>query len=154
MIAGIYHVNVNVVDLDRSISFYEMIGFRLVKQLGEHQSKELALGLGVPGAHIRAALLRIGNEPRATYLDLVQWLSREHHRLESPHVANGPGIARLSLLTNDIASEYERLCADGVEFLSPPVSFNDQTRFCLFRDPDGVLLQLIERGPKSGHHSE
>ena len=40
--------------------------------------------------------------------------------------------------------EYERLKADGVEFLSEPLFMGGHTKFVCFKDPDGTIIELLE----------
>jgi catechol 2,3-dioxygenase-like lactoylglutathione lyase family enzyme len=54
------------------------------------------------------------------------------------------GINRIALWTIDLIGEYERLRADGVEFLSDPQIMGDHTRFVCLKDPDGTIIELIE----------
>ena len=35
MIKSVFHVNINVTDFDRSLSFYEMLSFKVILNLGE-----------------------------------------------------------------------------------------------------------------------
>lgn len=42
MIEGIFHININVTDFERSLEFYRMLGFRIALDLGETNGGELA----------------------------------------------------------------------------------------------------------------
>src|SRR5471030_2219512 len=70
-----FHVNVNVTDLDRSIAFYRLFGFEVVfrQALDPETSRRTALAFGRERNDAEYALMRIGDDPRATCLDLVQW---------------------------------------------------------------------------------
>ena len=35
MVKGIYHINVNVTNFERSLAFYQLLGFQVVRDLGE-----------------------------------------------------------------------------------------------------------------------
>ena len=39
MIKSVFHVNINVTDFDRSLSFYEMLGFKVILDLGEARTR-------------------------------------------------------------------------------------------------------------------
>jgi catechol 2,3-dioxygenase-like lactoylglutathione lyase family enzyme len=72
-----------------------------------------------------------------------------------PHRANTLGIWRLALATADIDADVAALAGAGVRCLSEPVEMSmgpglPVLRFVLFPDPDGTMLELIERPAPSG----
>src|SRR5690242_21725127 len=73
MIESIFHVNVNVTNFERSIEFYKLLGFKVILDLGEVGSKKLSEGLRMPDGRGRAVLMILGDDPRATRLDLIEW---------------------------------------------------------------------------------
>jgi catechol 2,3-dioxygenase-like lactoylglutathione lyase family enzyme len=58
------------------------------------------------------------------------------------------GIARIALLTSDLAADVQVLKSQGVEFISEPVLLETPqapaTRFVCFKDPDGTVLEFVE----------
>ena len=66
MVKGIFHLNVNVTDFERSLEFYKRLGFKVVRDLGEGGNKYLERGLGFQRPVSRAALLMIGEDKHAT----------------------------------------------------------------------------------------
>ncbi|MGH7806412.1 MAG: VOC family protein, partial [Candidatus Binatia bacterium] len=72
-VLGIYHLNVNVSNLERSRAFYERLGFRVVETFHEDGNPDLDRGLGLERSHTDALFLRLGDDPRSTLIDLVQW---------------------------------------------------------------------------------
>ena len=46
--------------------------------------------------------------------------------------------------------QVQALQAAGVEFLSEPVAMGPGVRFCCFRDPDGMVLELIDFSGSKG----
>ncbi len=60
MVKGIYHININVTNFERSLAFYELLGFRIVRDLGEVGNTYLERGLQMPQLRGRAALLQCG----------------------------------------------------------------------------------------------
>ncbi len=145
-IKSIFHINVNCRDLDRSRAFYESLGFRGVLDLPEGGQADMLRGLGLaPTARARAVIMMLDPaSPRSTRLDLIEWTEPPTHGAALPDLAH-VGAARIALWTKGIDQEYERLRAEGVEFLSEPVDMNG-TRFCCFKDPDGTILELIDFG--------
>ncbi len=39
MIKSVFHVNINVKDFDRSLAFYQMLGFKVILDIGEGPNK-------------------------------------------------------------------------------------------------------------------
>ena len=72
----------------------------------------------------------------------------------APPAANTVGIWRMALATEDIDADVAALTAAGVRCLSDPVEMSmgpglPLLRFVLFPDPDGTMLELIQR-PAAG----
>ena len=145
-IKSIFHVNVNCTDFERSKAFYENLGFQVVMDLKEGGHPEMLRGLALPSdGSGRAAIMMLNpDDTRQARLDLIQWSSPPTHGEPQDNLAH-VGAARIALWTKDIDEEYERLKADGVEFLSEPVDMGT-ARFCCFKDPDGTILELIDFG--------
>lgn len=138
----IYHVNVNCTNLERSLAFYQMLGF---KEAIDIPAGDIP-GLGLRPAVCRAKLLRLGDDPRGTLIDLIEWQTPTPHG--TPYADLGhTGIARLCLRVKGITAMVAELKAQGVRFISEPVSpglvGNRQTFVC-FYDPDGTVLELME----------
>jgi len=149
-IKAIFHVNVNCSDLDVSRPFYENLWFQTVLDLPTGGDEQLAEGLGMPGCQGRAAIMMLDpSEGRQARLDLIEWTEPLDRRPPYEHLAH-LGINRIALWTIGLDEEYERLKADGVEFLSEPLFMGGHTKFVCFKDPDGTIIELIEfhRNPR------
>jgi catechol 2,3-dioxygenase-like lactoylglutathione lyase family enzyme len=138
----IYHVNINCTNLERSLAFYEMLGFREVIDIPAGRLP----GLGMDPAIGRAKLLRLGEEPRSTLIDLIEWHTPRPHG--TPYADLGhTGIARLCLRVKGLAAMVADLESHGVRFISEPVSpglAGGKQTFVCFYDPDGTVLELME----------
>ena len=147
MIKSIFHININVKDFERSLAFYKMLGFKVVLNIGEGANPANDKGLGIPNSVARAALLVLGDDPRATRIDLIEWKQPQTEGEPYPHLYH-TGAARIALFTKGIDEEYERLKGEGVEFVSEPVTMRFPngagSKFFCFKDPDGTYLELIE----------
>lgn len=150
-IKDVFHVNVNCTNLERSRAFYELVGFKVVTDLGLGGSPSMLEGLGLPaGGKGRALLMMLEpDKPRGTRLDLIEWVEPATHGEAQSDLAH-VGVARIALWTIGIDEEVERLRAGGIEFLSPVVTMGkgNPTRFVCFKDPDGTVLELIDFGVK------
>ena len=59
------------------------------------------------------------------------------------------GAAHLAFVVSDIHSAYEALRADGVHFLSAPNTDRYGELWVYLRDPDGIVLELMQPRPDS-----
>lgn len=143
MIKGIFHININVTNFERSLEFYKLLGFQVVKNLGEGGNKYFERGLQIPHPIGRAALLMLGDNKYATRIDLIEWKSPKTEGKPYPHLYHA-GICRIALWTDNLQEIYEQLKATGTEFLSEPQLMGDGSSFVCFKDPDGTILELIQ----------
>jgi glyoxylase I family protein len=147
MIKSIFHININVTDFERSLAFYQMLGFKVVLNIGEGPNKANDVGLNIPNSVARAALLSLSDDPRATRIDLIEWKQPRTEGAPYPHLYHA-GAARIALFTKNLDEEYARLKAKGVAMVSEPVTIRFGSKagakFFCFKDPDGTFLELIE----------
>ena len=147
MFKRFFHVNICVSDMERSIQFYERIGFTKVGDFmlgGGEPGIGVALGLAVK--QLRGVFMRLNDDPNAPVLDLVQFVDPPHQGKPYPTL-NNIGICRIAFLVDDITSVYEKLQALDVEFIAPLNMFDgprgSKIGVVCFKDPDGTVLELI-----------
>jgi len=146
-ITGLVHVNVNCSDFERSLAFYEMLGFELLMEAPETNTPEVAAAVGLEPYRIRAALMRLKDARFPFVIDLIEW---KHPSDASPPYErlNHLGIARIAMASSDLDGDMARLQAEGVEFISEPATVpwegGPDSRFVCFKDPDGSVLELVE----------
>jgi len=145
-ITGMVHVNVNCSDYERSLRFYETLGFRVLWEVPEVSSAEVAAAVGMPPYKVRGALLALSSGP-STLIDLLEWKDPRDDAAPYPHLYH-LGLARIALNTTDLDADVAELESHGVEFLSEPARLDgpggSETRFVCFKDPDGTVLELVE----------
>jgi methylmalonyl-CoA epimerase len=144
MIRRISHVGIVVADLESSLRLYERL-FHL-----EPSAKVDALG-----GKVRAAFIPIGDSE----IELLQPLDPELPLGEHLR-SRGPGIHHISLATDDIESEVERLKKEGVAFDREKPTIGAHGIKIIFTVPestDGIAIELMEnsvpskRSGVSGH---
>ena len=145
-IKGLVHVNINCSDFDRSLKFYELLGFQKVFDVPPKNSIEVAAAVGMPPYPVKGALLLLNSET-PFMLDLLEWQEPSDNSPPYPHLYH-LGLARIALRTDDLDSDVTFLKSQGVAFLSEPATVKldgrPETRFVCFKDPDGTILELVE----------
>jgi len=150
-IGGIFHVNMNCENFERSRAFYERVGFQMILEFPEGEYPDVGRGLGVGRHRVKGALMMIGSDPSATFLDLLEWIEPKHEPRSRPALTE-TGVHRLALRTTAFEDEVERLRQAGMSFVNEPITVVGPTgqsgRFVCFPDPDGNMLELLEVGPQ------
>ena len=145
MLNGIFHINVTVRDLDRSIKFYEDLGFEAVNVLTQ-EGTDIAADLGMRVNKMRVAFMRLRDDPDYPVVDLLQFIDPPSQG-EAYAALNNVGVGRIAFTVNDIDKAYEELNAKNVEFLSAIVRKDlgdSKIGVVCFKDPDGTVLELIQ----------
>jgi len=143
------HANINCSDLEQSIIFYENLGFTAVMASDSEVTAEFAEGLGfdVPYTLSYAQLIH----KDGSLIDLIQW--EVPYDDEAPYSnVNHLGIARITLQSTNLDADIGILEGKGVEFFSDPASIDrpfGTERFVCFKDPDGTIIEIVERGGSS-----
>jgi catechol 2,3-dioxygenase-like lactoylglutathione lyase family enzyme len=146
MIRHVIHININVSDLERSVEFYEGLGFAVNHVLADDPDAPLGALMHFGGRTTRGAVMSLGEDRlTSTKIELIEPVdppAEPQGELPESRV----GFSRLALRTKNLIPFYEKLKAAGVEFLSAPIEIDvvGAKRYVLFRDPDGTLLELIE----------
>jgi len=144
-VLGLYHVNINVSNLERSRAFYEMLGFRVVDEFAQAGVAELDRGLGYDYTNCRALFMAIGRNRFETVLDIVEWNEpKSEHRGLRLHDIGAP---RIALRVKHVDKLVEVLAKQGVEFISETQQLNflkRKARFACCRDPDGMVVEFVE----------
>lgn len=149
LISGFVHAQINVSDLERSISFYEMLGFEVISK-GTIKDPGVFAVLGLGGTRMRGAFLRIpGRSTKVTpMIDMIQFIDPPPDG--TPYrTLNHLGIARLCFQVDDIVAAAARLQAQGVELVGPIGELVTKgggmtSKVLCFRDPDGTVLEYAQ----------
>ena len=146
-VTGLVHVNINCSDFDRSLKFYELLGFQRAIEVPAQNTPEVAAAVGMPPYTVKGALLILKNAKVPLMLDLLEWQDPSDDAAPYPHLYH-LGIARVALASDDLDADIAALKSQGVEFLSEPATVRLEgqpaTRFVCFKDPDGTILELVE----------
>jgi catechol 2,3-dioxygenase-like lactoylglutathione lyase family enzyme len=142
----IHHVGITVGQLDRSLAFYrDLLGLSVI---GISDDEDVAAIVGLPGARARIADLDAGD---GQLIELLEYGSASASgRAPGPDAAGG---CHLCLQVGDLRSALSRLAGAGFLPMGEPAELSggvwqDCTAVYL-RDPDGVIVELIEKGAGS-----
>lgn len=145
MLQRIFHVNICVRDMERSIAFYEELGF---KKVNDFVLEDPGVGeaLGLEAKKIRGVFMRLGDDEEAPVLDLVQFIEPEPQG-EPYATLNNIGICRIAFSVDDIDATYAKLQQMQVEFVAPLKKVtgvgDGEIGVVCFKDPDGTVLELL-----------
>jgi lactoylglutathione lyase len=120
------HTCYRIGEIDRSVAFYEALGFEEVGRL-PIRDEAVNVFMGLPG-----------DGPR---LELTHNFGVDGYDL-------GTGYNHIAVAVEDMDGTLERLAKKGIEPEKPPYSVREGgSRLCFVRDPDGYRIELIEADP-------
>ena len=128
-IAGLAHIGIRVHDLERSVRFYELLGF--AKTAGPLGPEPVAILNHESGVELNLIL----NAPSASEPNVLMDVTEKH-----------PGITHFALLCPDILAAKARLEAAGITPSGGPIRFGPGAQGLFVRDPDRNVIELHQRG--------
>lgn len=145
MLQKLFHVNICVRDMERSIAFYEELGFKKVNDF-VLEGPEIGEALGLDARKIRGVFMRLGDDAEAPVLDLVQF--QDPPPQGTPYATlNNIGICRIAFTVDDIDKTYAKLRDMKVEFVGTLKKISGvgdgEVGVVCFKDPDGTVLELL-----------
>jgi len=118
------HTCYRIGDIDRSVAFYQALGFEEVGRL-PIRDEAINVFMGLPG-----------DGPR---LELTYNFGVDSYEL-------GTGYNHIAVSAADLDATLDRLREQGIEAEKPPYKVSENgPRLCFVRDPDGYRIELIER---------
>jgi lactoylglutathione lyase len=123
---SLIHTCYRITDIDRSVAFYNALGFDEVRRL-PIRDEAINVFMGLP---------EDGDEPR---LELTHNFGVDSYEL-------GTGYGHIAITTADLDDTLARLKEQGIEPERPPYTVREGgNRICFVRDPDGYRIEIIER---------
>jgi glyoxylase I family protein len=147
-VQSLFHFVLNVTNLERSLEFYQRLGFRVLRDNRDVVWPPMvAENFGMKVAQGRGALLGLGEGPDHTRLDLIEWLEPRWSGLEKSTLEREVIPRVIALRTRNVRAAYAELSAEGIEFIGrprdPDPRVGIESVVCC-RDPDGTVVELIE----------
>ena len=146
-ITRIDHVGITVSDLDRALGFYrDLLGLHVLAD-STVSEPEVADLLRLDSVQIRIADLDSGD---GRIVELIQYLQPEGTRIDFNSA--DPATAHIAFTVDDLDSVRRRLIDAGATIVSRrPITISEpggsfDGAICLYvRDPDGAILELVQR---------
>jgi lactoylglutathione lyase len=118
------HTCYRITDPERSVAFYEAIGFEKRREL-PIRDEAVNIFMGLPGDGDRLELT---------------------HNFGVASYELGTGYGHIALTVDDLDGTLAHLAEQGIEPERPPYTVREGgSRLCFVRDPDGYRVELIER---------
>src|SRR5262245_13161613 len=124
-ILGLAHIGIRVHDLERSVRFYELLGF--TKTVGPIGPEPVAILDHPSGVEVNLVL----NAPSASEPNILMDVPDKH-----------PGVTHFALLCPDIKAAKQMLGAAGIPLSGGPVQFETGAQAIFVRDPDRNVIEL------------
>jgi lactoylglutathione lyase len=123
---ALIHTCYRITDIDRSVAFYNALGFEEVARL-PIRDEAVNVFMNIPGD---------GEMPR---LELTYNFGVDDYEI-------GTGYGHIAITTGDLDGRLAELKEQGIEPEKPPYTVREGgSRLCFVRDPDGYRVELIER---------
>ena len=117
------HTCYRITDPDRSVAFYEALGFEKRREL-PIRDEAINIFMGLPGDDDR--------------LELTYNFDVDSYEL-------GTGYGHIALTVDDLDGTLQQLAGQGIEPERPPYTVREGgSRLCFVSDPDGYRVELIE----------
>jgi lactoylglutathione lyase len=117
------HTCYRIGDIDRSVAFYEALGFEELRRM-PIRDEAMNVFMGLPGDGAR--------------LELTHNFGVDSYEL-------GTGYNHIAITASDLDGTLEKLAGQGIEPEKPPYRVREGgSRICFVRDPDGYRVEIIE----------
>ncbi|HEY6523975.1 MAG TPA: VOC family protein [Solirubrobacteraceae bacterium] len=124
---SLIHTCYRITDIDRSVAFYEALGFREIRR-APIRDEAINVFMNQP---------EDGDNPRLE-------LTFNFGHTEAYDI--GTGYGHIAITAGDLDQTLADLSDQGIEPERPPYTINEGgNRLCFVRDPDGYRVEIIER---------
>jgi lactoylglutathione lyase len=125
MPSELIHTCYRITDIDRSVDFYEKLGFEELRRM-DLPDGAINVFMGLPNDGARLEL---------TY----------NPGVESYEI--GTGYGHIAITAEDLDGTLEKLAGIDIQPEKPPYQVREGgSRLCFVRDPDGYRIEVLEKG--------
>ena len=151
-IERMYHTVVNATDLDRTVAFYEALGFQVLNDRRHVRWPDYVAGVfGLKRAQGRGVLMNLPGDPNGPMMDIIEWVEPK----AEPVPADGITVPRIiAFRVKNVHAAAEDLKRRGIALttlIEPQPKELGVVGCVCARDPDGTLIELIELQPGVRH---
>jgi len=147
MMRAIDHVGLTVTDLDRAVEFWcGRLGLRLLQRVTENDPDIAAL-IGEDSVEVEIADLDAGD---GRIIELIKYIRPAGRPVRAR--SSDPGSTHIALRVDDLDEALARLEGSGARQISRhPVLLHDPggawdgVACCYIADPDGIIVELVQR---------
>lgn len=141
-----HHTAVCVTDFERALRFYtEFLPFELEGEMDRRSEPALGEVVGLPGAVIRWAMLRLGSHR----VELFKYYEPQGRTDARPQC--DLGYSHFAIEVADVDAVFEQAIAWGYVALSPPRDLRGgRTRAFYLCEPQGAITEFIQFNPSRG----
>ena len=136
-------------DSAETVRFYnELLGFNFTLGAAFNSNQAMAATAGAPGASFRQSSATIPG----TSMPMVLIEFKDIARKALSGRTQDPGTAILQLLVRDVTALTKKLADAGVPIVTTggaPVEIVPGLKISIVRDPNNMLLELVERAPRN-----
>lgn len=138
-----HHTALCVTDFERALRFYtEFLPFELEGELDHRSEPALGEVVGLPGAVIRWAMLRLGSYR----VELFKYYEPQGRSDARPQC--DLGYTHFAIEVADVDAVYAQAVASGYKAVSPPRDLRGgRTRAFYLCEPEGVITEFIQFRP-------
>jgi catechol 2,3-dioxygenase-like lactoylglutathione lyase family enzyme len=133
------HVGIVTADIEKSILFYEYLGFNIQKDLLE-SGNFIDSFSSLEKVCVRTVKMVLSN---GDMVELLSWKS--HPEIVENRRLTQVGCSHIAITVSNLDDTYDMLCKKGIKFRSSPKTSpegNVKVVFC--KDPNGVFIELVE----------
>ncbi len=137
----IRHTGIVVSDMERALRFYrDLLGLEVWADVSDNSEYVQAL-TGVKDAEVWMIKLKA---PDGGSVELLKYRSHPQD-VPPPRRSCDVGINHIAIQVADIDAIHQQLTSEGISFHAPPtVSPDGGAKVTYCRDPEGVIVELVE----------
>ena len=138
----IRHFGIVVSDIKTSLHFYrDLLGLKIKIDMLE-EGKFIDTILGIKNVKVRTIKLAADD---GCLLELLWYKSHPRKRRKNNNACD-IGASHPAFTVENLDYEYKRLKEKGIKFnCSPQISLDKKAKVTFCKDPDGVLIELVEK---------
>lgn len=128
------HIGLSVSNITLETQWYrEVLGFKYIET-------------EIVGSNLTRQFVMFKNaaDVRVEFRQDVDSISDGRNPTNVTELGNVRGIFNWSLQVDDVDAIYRKLSAAGVDIFQEPVDVPTSVRFCMIRDPEGNIIELIQ----------